>query len=84
MSDYVPSIRVVRSMYNLGSQKLLTDNGYYRTTENLSEEFNRFLAHIRAKAWEEGKATALNYAVRDDNGVTLSLNHPNPYRSEAE
>jgi hypothetical protein len=40
-------------------------------------------------AWDQGVNTALNYAIRNEDGVTLRLEHldgspwVNPYRSEA-
>lgn len=40
-------------------------------------------------AWDQGVQTALNYAIRNEDGITLRLEHldgtpwVNPYRSEA-
>lgn len=48
------------------------------------------LAQAKAEAWDEGVATALNHAIRNDDGITLRLEHldgrpwVNPYRSEQE
>lgn len=36
---------------------------------------------IAADAWDEGVRTALDYAVRNDNGITLHLDRRNPYRA---
>lgn len=41
---------------------------------------------LQAKAWEVGVATALNHAIRNEDGITLRLEHldgrpwKNPYR----
>lgn len=55
--------------------------------ERLRQDADRFddleegITKIAALAWDEGVATALNFARRDPNGITLSLpNHSNPYR----
>lgn len=37
----------------------------------------------RAKGWDEGVQTALDHAVRNEDGITLSLDRRNPYRSES-
>lgn len=34
-------------------------------------------------AWQEGVATALDHAVRNDDGITLRLDKPNPYETTA-
>ncbi len=34
---------------------------------------------VQAAAWQEGVDTTLQYAKRADNGITLTLDHPNPY-----
>lgn len=31
--------------------------------------------HIPAKAWDEGVKTALNYAIQNEDGMTLRLEH---------
>lgn len=76
MGNYIPSERVVRSMYNLGTQENLTRNGYYRTTENLSKEFDRFIREVRAEAWDEGATAAFKDASREEPDPNWS----NPYR----
>lgn len=42
-----------------------------------------WLAEVRAEAWAEGVAVALNHAIRNEDGITLRLEHfdsRNPYR----
>ena len=34
-------------------------------------------------AWDEGAETALNHAIRNDDGVTLRLEQSNPYKEES-
>lgn len=43
------------------------------------EEHDRQVAE---KAWREGADTALDFAKRNPDGVTLRLEKPNPYRKE--
>jgi len=44
-------------------------------------------AEIKAEAWDEGVATSLEHAIRNDDGITLRLEHvdgspwANPYRA---
>lgn len=33
-------------------------------------------------AWDAGATTALRHAIRNDDGITLRLEQPNPYRAE--
>lgn len=37
---------------------------------------------VAEKAWGEGADTALDFAKRNPDGVTLRLEKPNPYRKE--
>lgn len=52
------------------------------------KQFDLWLASVKAEAWDEGVATALNYAKRNPDGITLRLERhdgkpwPHPYRSE--
>ena len=44
-------------------------------------------AEVKAEAWDEGVAVALNHAIRNEDGITLRLEHldgrpwANPYRA---
>ena len=48
------------------------------------------LRELEAEAWDEGVATALNYAKRQPDGITLKLETldgggwPNPYREGSD
>lgn len=39
------------------------------------------IAEALARAWDEGSSTALDHAIRNDDGITLRLDKPNPWRS---
>lgn len=42
----------------------------------------RLLQRIAEQAWRQGAITALDFATRNEDGITLSLDlgaHPNPY-----
>lgn len=51
--------------------------------ESITEQHDR---EARAEAWDEGVAVALNHAIRNEDGITLRLEHldgrpwANPYR----
>ena len=49
MSDYTPTTEEV-----IGLRSLLTENG-------MAEEFDRWLAEVKAEAWEEGQLALLEY-----------------------
>lgn len=62
----------------------------HRAQDEAYTELARFIAdrvrEAKAEAWDEGAQTALDYAVRNPDGITLRLDtHRNPYiRQEAD
>ena len=69
MSDYTPTTEEV-----IGLQSLLTENG-------MAEEFDRWLAEVKAQAWQEGygEGAAANYGDYRDAEFA-----DNPYRQGEE
>ncbi len=51
-------------------------------TSDLLTAVERILNEGQAKAWGEGARTALNHSVRNPDGITLSLDKPNPYHRD--
>ena len=55
-------------------------------TREQADAFCDAVRTARAEAWDEGVAVALNHAIRNEDGVTLRLEHldgrpwANPYR----
>lgn len=66
MSDYTPSLSAVRNAYSNGSADRIPQQG-------ADSEFERFIAKIKAEAWEEGISAQQYYEL--DGTMT-----PNPYR----
>jgi hypothetical protein len=70
--------RVVRDQVSKGFWPDITDEDADKALEIL----DRLAAEENsptARAWTEGVATALNYAVLEPDGITLRLDKPNPY-----
>ena len=85
MSDYTPTTEAIRGRIiqrGIGW-------GFYGL-----DEFDRWLAahdaEVASKAWDEGVSVALNHAIRNEDGVTLRLEHldgrpwSNPYQTGTE
>lgn len=91
MSEYTPTTEMVRNTYayerenELGWDGLDDDQTIFR----VQEEFDRWLDSVKAEVWEEGVATALNYAKRGSDGISLKLvtfegdAWANPYREDS-
>ncbi len=56
-------------------------------TREQADAFCDAVRTARAEAWDEGVAVALNHAIRNEDGITLRLEHldgrpwANPYRA---
>jgi len=76
------------------AQKSLDDDEWALSAEDtldiLAAHPTAALAEHDARVWEEGVATALNHAIRNDDGITLRLEHldgrkwDNPYRAQGD
>ena len=78
MSDYTPTTEEVREAY--GEQTNFRRHASQTFTQVFEEEdgeFDRWLAEVKAQAWEEGSQAGYDLAM----GVS---NAPNPYRQEEE
>lgn len=79
MDDYTPTAVEVRDAWvtsELNSARNIT------STEDIAD-FNRWLASVRADAWDEGRKSAINDGP--DGSVLVSWGgKPNPYRSEKQ
>jgi len=70
MSDYTPSTRRVRAAYVHG---VGGSTWYEGKAESLQKDFDRWLAEVKADAWDEG------WLHNVDDRIWSSL-HDNPYR----
>jgi len=68
MSEHTPTTEEVRQQYTREQPP------HVGTVSSKSAEFDRWLAGIRAQAWEEGQASGAAY------GDTHNSMHANPYR----
>ena len=69
MTDYTPTTEEVRLRYS--------DSRYWG--EELDAQFDRWLAEIKAEAWEEGALTEWTGFARDKDIISA-----NPYRQGEE
>lgn len=49
-------------------------------SQRANEGLSASVLAAKAEAWDEGVRTALDFAVRNPDGITLRLNYANPYR----
>lgn len=90
MSEYTPTTDEVREEFIYGHQELDMDGNVVVSFDEAQERWDRWLAkrdaELAAKAWDEGVTTALSYAKRQPDGITLKLETfdgdewQNPYR----
>lgn len=86
MDDYTPSTEEVKTDY-LNMQSFVADEKDIDANYRALMKFNRWLASVRADAWDEGYATRTEYergivaAYLDDADEYISA-PANPYRSE--
>ncbi len=77
MSDYTPTTENIRSCYVYATEGY--DGGLAIPEQQSKAEFDRWLAahdaEVASKAWDEGVSVALNHAIRNEDGVTLRLEH---------
>lgn len=60
----------------------LGEDGLEAESRALTEHLTEVLRDLPAQLWQEGADTALDHAIRNDDGVTLRLEVPNPYAGE--
>lgn len=72
-SEYTPDEEVVREFYVEGS--------YARGARphEGADEFERFIARVKAEAWDEGAAKGSEVGME---AIILNPMHTNPYRKE--
>ena len=72
MTDYTPTTEEVREAY------VIDDECVFMTSKAqwTAEEFDRWLADVKAQAWEEGN----KQAHQDIDGEWPTSYTPNPYR----
>ena len=72
MNDYTPTTEEVSGAYNFWLQQCSDE-----TVEEITEKFDRWLAEIKAQAWEEG--------FQDGHDSAMGVrNTDNPYRQGEE
>ena len=74
-SEYTPTEDEIRSLYVMGRVTLETTA---QVLVDSPAEFDRFIARIKAEAWEEGYEAAARYHDLDTEFAA-----PNPYREGA-
>ena len=74
MSDDLPTVETFRGVYGQMCAEWCRDDAL--------AEFDRFIARIKAEAWDEG-CEALEEARRWDNAEPWQHLTANPYREEA-
>ena len=74
MSEYTPDESIVREFYVEAAYALGTD-----PSEGV-REFDRFIARIKADAWDEGAAKGSDVGA---DAIILNPMHANPHREEA-
>ena len=79
MSDYTPTTEEVRYKYSWWTDKNLVARGVEPT--DTKAEFDRWLAEVKAQAWEEGKQVAEDHYVP---GIDCDCFPANPYRQGEE
>ena len=85
MSDYTPDTEAVRNAYRAGAEPVFTGDGRrtdYRTQTVMVLEFERWLAEVKAAAWDEGYgAGVIDQTLWQEDGIA-DHGARNPYRSE--
>ena len=71
MSDYTPTTEVIRKIYSLDSENPWVSS----EVEWTNDEFDRWLAGVKAEAWNEGFV----YAIEGINNDETVGNCENPY-----
>lgn len=80
MDDYTPTTEEVRNWYLLGRYEfdMVSDH-------QAEEEWSRWLASVRADAWDEGYAARpMQVVAETERGPMYSMHADNPYRSEKQ
>ena len=71
MSDYTPTVETFRGVYGQMCAEWCRDDAL--------AEFDRFIARIKAEAWDEGAAKGSEVGA---DAIILNPMHTNPYRKE--
>ena len=82
--DYTPTTEEVREEFIFGHQEVDMDGHVVVSFDEAKARWERWLAAVKAEAWEEGHEAA---AMRVPEGVwhdTASPRTPNPYRKDED
>ena len=81
MSDYVPDEYTAKQMYVLERQSM-----HNHISPDYGAEFDRFIADVRADAWDEGLQAGWEECQNPDPFVNdwWDSKAPNPHRVEGE
>ncbi|MGO3067116.1 MAG: hypothetical protein ACTIIT_13905 [Brevibacterium linens] len=81
MSDETrtPNANTVRSVF-VRAHPFSASTSY----EDRRAEFDRFIARIKAEAWDEGWSAGYTDAVDDEHPQATGRHEPNPHRIERE
>lgn len=82
MIEYVPATEKVAKAYEIIMHGWHEDGSGYTTEKEALEEFHRWLAKVKAKAWDEGFADGVNHDLGDWENAPSIIN--NPYRQGQE
>lgn len=80
MSDFTPTEQTLRSVW----WKERWDQKGQLRFEGSDAEFDRFIARIKAEAWDEGWSAGYTDAVDDEHPQATGRHEPNPHRIEGE
>lgn len=80
MSDCTPNLATIESAYV--NWALLADRGI--DASEAAAEFDRFIADVKADAWDEGWSAGYTDAVDDEHPQATGRHEPNPHRIERE
>ena len=92
--SYTPTTENIFDAALHGARAVSVEMSSVLNESEFRAQLDRWLAALireaKAEAWDEGVATALNYAKRQPDGITLKLETfggdgwPNPYREGSE
>ena len=83
MDDYTPTTEEVRGVYSYGALAEWEDDILILRAK--AQGFDRWLASVRADAWDEGYAARpMQVVAETERGPMYSMHADNPYRSEKQ
>ncbi|MFC0673526.1 hypothetical protein [Brachybacterium hainanense] len=90
MAEYTPTDEQIRAAYCAGSnlrRETLRQHYMGEPATDYGAEFDRWLARVRAEAWDEGAESAWRRSTPEVNGQAYHWRRSgepyNPYRQEA-